>query len=80
MPLDVVGQLFPRSSLFRSGVTVVAGVMDSGYRGVIGAMLKVENSRGVLLYRYARAAQMMFYEIGEVGEGYKGQFQGREGM
>jgi deoxycytidine triphosphate deaminase len=35
-PLDVMGQLFVRSSLFRSGALVSAGVMDAGYKGAIG--------------------------------------------
>jgi len=37
-PLDVMGQIFVRSSLFRSGATVSA---DAGYDGAIGAMLQV---------------------------------------
>jgi deoxycytidine triphosphate deaminase len=35
-PLDAMGQLFVRSSLFRSGALVSAGVMDAGYKGAIG--------------------------------------------
>jgi dUTP pyrophosphatase len=35
-PLDAMGQLFVRSSLFRSGAIVGAGVMDAGYKGAIG--------------------------------------------
>jgi dUTP pyrophosphatase len=38
MPLDAMGQLFVRSSLFRSGALVSAGVMDAGYKGVIGEL------------------------------------------
>ena len=37
-PLDVMGQLFVRSSLFRSGALVSAGVMDAGYQGAIGEL------------------------------------------
>src|ERR1700759_3347832 len=36
VPLDKMGQLFVRSSLFRSGALLNAGVMDSGYHGAIG--------------------------------------------
>ena len=35
-PLDAMGQIFVRSSLFRSGALVSAGVMDSGYSGAVG--------------------------------------------
>jgi dUTP pyrophosphatase len=31
MHLDAMGQVFVRSSLWRSGATIQAGVMDSGY-------------------------------------------------
>lgn len=42
MPLDVVGHLYARSSLFRSGGLLHAGVIDSGYRGVLGGLLQVK--------------------------------------
>ena len=61
MPLDITGQVFVRSSLWRSGATIQAGVMDSGYRGVIGAMLKVVNPHGLRLVRNAKVAQMVFH-------------------
>lgn len=35
-PLDAMGQIFVRSSLFRSGAMISAGVMDSGYSGAVG--------------------------------------------
>lgn len=37
-PLDLMGQIFVRSSLFRSGALLSAGVMDSGYKGTIGGL------------------------------------------
>lgn len=40
-PLDVMGEIFVRSSLFRSGALVTAGVMDSGYAGAIGTWVSV---------------------------------------
>ena len=43
-PLDAMGQLFVRSSLFRSGALVNAGVMDAGYQGAIGELI-------ILLYQ-----------------------------
>jgi dUTP pyrophosphatase len=38
-PLDAMGQLFVRRSLFRSGALVNAGVMDAGYQGAIGELI-----------------------------------------
>ncbi|KAF9071124.1 deoxyuridine 5'-triphosphate nucleotidohydrolase, partial [Rhodocollybia butyracea] len=75
-PRNIMGQIFVRSSLFRSGIQIHAGVVDSGYQGVIGAMLKVENSFGLRVYKDARLAQMVFHELTEPTEGYSGQYQG----
>lgn len=50
MPLSLMGQIFVRSSLFRSGALLSAGVIDSGYKGAVGAMLQVVNPHGLLLF------------------------------
>ncbi|KAF2833512.1 tannase-domain-containing protein [Ophiobolus disseminans] len=78
MPLDVMGLIHVRSSLFRSGALVHAGVMDSGYAGPIGAMLQVVNSKGLMLLRNAKLAQMVVSELSESAEGYKGVYLDRE--
>lgn len=75
-PLSLMGQIFVRSSLFRSGALLSAGVMDSGYKGAIGAMLQVVNPHGLLLFRDARLAQMVFHEMSGPVEGYSGTYQG----
>ncbi len=76
VPLDLMGQIFVRSSLFRSGALLSAGVMDSGYKGAVGAMLQVANPHGLLLFRDARLAQMVFHQLSEPVEGYRGMYQG----
>lgn len=38
VPEDVMGEIFVRSSLFRSGVAIHAGLVDSGYCGSIGGL------------------------------------------
>ncbi|KAK2757342.1 hypothetical protein FQN54_004856 [Arachnomyces sp. PD_36] len=77
VPLDVMGQLFVRSSLFRSGALLDAGVMDSGYEGAVGAVLQVLNPSGLRLYKNARLAQFVFHQMSEPVEGYNGMYQGR---
>lgn len=77
MPLDPMGQIFVRSSLFRSGALVYAGVMDSGYQGAIEAVLQVVNPHGLRLYRDAKMAQIVFHAMSEPVEGYNGVYQGR---
>ncbi|KAM0794460.1 deoxyuridine 5'-triphosphate nucleotidohydrolase [Usnea florida] len=75
-PLSLMGQIFVRSSLFRSGALLSAGVMDSGYKGAVGAMLQVVNPYGLLLFRGARLAQMVFHQMSEPVVGYSGVYQG----
>lgn len=76
VPLDLMGEIFVRSSLFRSGATLHAGVMDSGYRGAVGALLHVLNPAGLGVYRDARLAQMVFHQMSEKVDGYSGTYQG----
>lgn len=78
VPLGLMGQIFVRSSLFRSGALLSAGVMDSGYKGAVGAMLQVVNPHGLILYRDARLAQMVFHQMSEPVVGYGGTYQGRK--
>jgi dUTP pyrophosphatase len=77
MPLDLMAQIFVRSSLFRSGALIHAGVMDSGYEGAVGAMLQVVNPHGLRLIRDAKLAQIVFHQMSERVEGYSGVYQGR---
>ncbi|OOF90930.1 hypothetical protein ASPCADRAFT_211527, partial [Aspergillus carbonarius ITEM 5010] len=70
IPLNCMGSVFPRSSLWRSGVGITAGVVDAGYEGAMGAVLEVKNPHGVVLYRDAKLAQIVFEELGEMVEGY----------
>ncbi|KAJ5657998.1 uncharacterized protein N7484_001647 [Penicillium longicatenatum] len=86
IPLNCMASVFPRSSLWRSGVSISAGVVDAGYKGAMGALLEVKNPHGVVLYRGSKLAQIVFEELGGVVEGYKGVYQastssvGRDGV
>jgi dUTP pyrophosphatase len=80
VPLDVMGQIFVRSSLFRSGVLLTAGVMDSGYVGAVGALMQVLNPAGLRVYPSARLAQFVFHQMSEEVEGYAGVYQGRTSL
>ncbi|KAI4730111.1 dUTPase-like protein [Aureobasidium sp. EXF-10728] len=75
IPRDCMGSVFPRSSLWRSGVSVSAGVVDAGYEGAMGALLEVKNPHGVVLHKDAKLAQLVLEQMeGEV-EGYSGVYQ-----
>jgi dUTP pyrophosphatase len=58
IPLDAMGELFVRSSLWRSGATLSAGVVDAGYEGAMGGLLDVRNPFGLVLYRDAKLGQV----------------------
>lgn len=67
-------------------MSVVAGVVDAGYEGAMGAMMQVLNPCGVVLHRNAKVAQIVLEEMAETVEGYKGVYQmardsvGRDGV
>jgi dUTP pyrophosphatase len=75
VPLTHMATVFARSSLWRSGVGIVAGVVDAGYEGALGALMEVKNPNGILLYKDARLAQIVFEEMAEAVEGYNGIYQ-----
>lgn len=53
-----------------------AGVMNSGYHGAVGALIKVMKPHGLRLFKDARIAQLVFHRMSEKTEGYKGVYQG----
>lgn len=75
IPRNCMGRVFPRSSLWRSGVAITAGVVDAGYDGAMGALMDVKNPFGVVLYRNAKLAQIVFEELEGTVEGYTGIYQ-----
>ena len=75
VPRSCLATVFPRSSLWRSGVGVNAGVVDAGYEGAMGALLEVKNPNGIVLYKDAKLAQIVFEEMKEAVDGYSGIYQ-----
>ena len=80
VPQDKMGQLFPRSSLWRSCAMITAGVVDSGYSGCLGAQLVVNNPYGLKVVRNARLAQIVFVQMTDMVDGYSGVYQGSATM
>lgn len=75
VPRNCMASVFPRSSLWRSGVGIEAGIVDAGYEGAMGALMEVKNPNGIVLHKDAKLAQIIFEEMGETVEGYKGIYQ-----
>lgn len=76
MPRNAMGQLFPRSTLWRSGAMIQAGVIDSGYKGMVGGLLTVSNVYGLRVCEGARLAQIIFHQMNGDTDAYSGKYQG----
>ncbi|KAI0871336.1 dUTPase-like protein [Hypoxylon argillaceum] len=75
IPLDCMGQVFVRSSLWRSGAVLTAGVVDAGYEGALGALLDVRNPAGIVVHRNAKMGQIVLHRLEDKVEGYRGIYQ-----
>ena len=75
MPLDVSAIARTRSTLLRNGASIQTAVWDPGYRGRSSSLLVVYNPDGIRLKRDARIAQLIFFNIKNVEEGYIGKYQ-----
>ncbi|KAG6016167.1 hypothetical protein E4U54_002163 [Claviceps lovelessii] len=75
VPLDCMGQIFVRSSLWRSGATLTAGVVDAGYDGALGALLDIKNPAGIVLHKDAKLGQIVMHRLEEKVAGYRGIYQ-----
>jgi len=86
VPKNYMASIYPRSSLWRSGASIGAGVIDAGYEGAIGALLEVRNPHGIVLHKKSKLAQVVFAEMSEMTAGYTGIYQhstssiGRDGV
>lgn len=75
VPLDYMGQVFVRSSLWRSGATLTAGVVDAGYEGALGALLDMKNPAGIVLHKDAKLGQIVMHQLEDKVAGYRGIYQ-----
>ncbi|NDD83578.1 dUTP diphosphatase [bacterium] len=64
MPEHMAGLIWPRSGLsVKQGIDVLAGVIDSGYRGEIMVCLYNTSDDNVSINRGDRIAQIIFQEV-----------------
>jgi len=76
MPNDLVAFMLPRSTLFRSGVSLRTAVIDPGYRGALTVGIKNETDFEFTLEKNARIAQVVFSKIFGGALDYDGKYQG----
>jgi dUTP pyrophosphatase len=75
LPKKIMALGAPRSSLLRCGVTVHMAVWDAGYSGRSQSLLVVYNPQSFRVQRNARIAQLVFFELADETEGYRGAYQ-----
>ncbi len=75
MPRDLVGIIFPRSTLFRMGISLRTAIVDPGYKGRLILGIKNETNYTLFIERFSRICQIIFIKTKETEE-YKGQYQG----
>jgi dUTP pyrophosphatase len=67
MPENMAGLIWPRSGLsVKQGIDVLAGVVDSGYRGEIMVCLYNTSDENVSINHGDRIAQIIFQEVPRV--------------
>jgi len=76
VPNDLVAFMLPRSTLFRSGVSLRTAVIDPGYRGALTVGIKNETDFEFTLEKNARIAQVVFSKIFGGALDYDGRYQG----
>ncbi len=76
LPKDVMALATPRSSLLRCGVTINTAVWDAGYSGHSQSIIVIYNPQGFRLQRNARIVQLVFLQLTQETEGYRGAYQG----
>lgn len=76
VPENIVMLTFPRSSLQRCGVLLLATQADPGYSGELIFGLKNLSNNSFRLELGARIAKVLFFEIKGRTTNYRGQWQG----
>ncbi|MFH1399515.1 MAG: hypothetical protein ABIG95_05380 [Candidatus Woesearchaeota archaeon] len=77
LPFTMFGIIKPRSTLFRSGVVLRAGVIDPGYSGQLHPLLHNVSNCPMTIELGARYINIFFHKVeGEIHSAYRGQWQG----
>lgn len=76
LPENIVCIPYPRSTLLRSGIWLLATQVAPGYRGILTFGLKNMGNSKFKVEMGARVAHVIFYEVAGKGTLYRGQWQG----
>ncbi|MBU1352790.1 MAG: deoxycytidine deaminase [Gammaproteobacteria bacterium] len=78
LPSNLAGIVFPRSTLFRSGVELHTSITPAGYEGPLTFGLSVHNPAGFRIASGARFCHLVLMQVKKGATKYRGQWnQGR---
>ena len=76
MPSDLAGHVYPRSTLFRSGILLLATQISPGYKGSLIFGLANIGPSATSIELGSRIAQVQFTKVDGGGTKYRGQWRG----
>jgi len=75
-PLNMAATVYPRSTLFRSGVALHSSVVPPGYVGILTFAMQVVSPAGFSIQRGSRFCHLVVSAVAPGATQYKGQWQG----
>ena len=76
LPTTISGIIFPRTTLFRSGLALMNGIVQPGYSGELTFGLANLGPARMRVSFGARIVHITFHEVLGEGKKYRGQWQG----
>ena len=76
LPVTLSGIIFPRTTMFRSGIGMFNGIVQPGYSGELTFGVCNLGQSNIKISFGARVAHITFHEVLGSGNQYKGQWQG----
>jgi len=76
LPMNLAATIFPRSTLFRSGVALHSSVVPPGYCGALTFGLSVGGGSDFVIQRFARFCHLVVATVADGATPYRGQWQG----
>ena len=81
MPSDVLGVVFGKSTLLRSGIHTPISIVEPGWEGHLVIEIANNHRAGVLVYANMGVAQVIFFRTDRVPRDvYNGKYQGQMGV
>ncbi len=76
LPTTLSGIIFPRTTLFRSGLALFNGIVQPGYSGELTFGISNLGKSNIRVSFGARVVHITFHEVLGEGNQYRGQWQG----